>query len=145
MNCPEILQHDYGNQPYEDNSFCGACAMVAASNCVGSSVTMALAIKDGVVDESNGYVNSWSKYATIPRSSTTASLSSALPKICKYINDNDCPLILTVKPSHFVVAYSASGETAGDISVMDPWVGYTTLEEVLTRKTWSGYRYVSAK
>lgn len=145
MNCPEILQHDYGNQPHRDNSFCGACAMVAASNCVGSNVTMETAIEDKVVGATNGYVSSWSKYATIPGSSTTASLSVALPKICKYINDNDCPLILSVKPSHFVVAYSASGEAASDISVMDPWVGYTTLDEVLTRKTWSGYRYVSAK
>lgn len=139
MNCPKILQSNYGP------NFCAACSMVAASCCTGVYVTVSQAIEEGAVD-TNGFVNHWDYYATIPPSNQKAPLDSAmLNKIHDYINGHDCPVIIYTTPSHYCVAYASSEATEVGISVMDPLKGYTTLEELLTRKTWSGYRLVSKK
>lgn len=152
MNCPEYLQRDlsekYGTS--YANSACALCAIACASSALlnDSSITPEKAISDGVATKTSPAIKNWSKYCNIS-SLNKVTQAKGLKVIYGEVIDNDRPVIIYLYSSHYVVAYNAissSAETAtpSDIYVLDPWDGYTTLQDVYDNlsKTWVGYRTV---
>lgn len=75
---------------------------------------------------SNGYVSV--NNSNVRWHTGTAKLSAVKDDVAT----NYCLLHMTGKYEHWVVAYSASGDTAEDINVMDPYFGeYVTLKKAL--------------
>ena len=107
MTAPNIVQQ-------KKSGFCFAACLQSLDNMWGGSYTQ----DDLGIDQSTGYVSS--NNSNVRWTSGTASYDGIKSAIDA---GSYCIVQMTGKYTHWGVAYEASGSTAADINVMDPYNG----------------------
>ena len=141
----DLNQNNFGNQT-GTNTFCYAtCVLAILRRYKGTSFTMDRLISEGIVNGSDGAVNS--RDTTYYSITSNISINDDYSDICNEIEAGR-PVIIYGQSSvsgHYVVADSFSSRTASGIIVMDPWKGTHVKMTESTLKTYTHYRKYTNK